>query len=60
MGRLPQYDQEDARGRDLAPPYSRFPDLHTPEEGPTGSAGNLCFLWKDGSIGPGHEVFNAF
>ena len=36
-------------------------DLHGPEDGRlTPNIGNLCFINKDGSMRPYHEVFNQF
>jgi hypothetical protein len=39
---------------------SRVADLHDPEDGPVGGPGNLAFVAKDGTLRPGHEVFNEF
>ena len=40
--------------------YSKVADLHGPEDGPVGGPGNLAFIQKDGTLRPGHEVFNQF
>lgn len=40
--------------------HSLVADAHRPEYGPVGNAGNLSFIEADGSLRPGHEVFNAF
>ena len=40
--------------------YSRVADLHNAEDGPTGEPGNLCFICKDGSVRPGHDIFNEY
>jgi hypothetical protein len=40
--------------------YSKVADLHDPEDGPVGGPGNLAFIQKDGTIRPGHEIFNEF
>ena len=41
--------------------YCGCADLHGPEDGRlTPNIGNLCFINKDGSMRPYHEVFNEF
>ncbi|MDA0991370.1 MAG: hypothetical protein O3A51_11545, partial [Verrucomicrobia bacterium] len=35
-------------------------DAHRPEYGPLGAPGNLAFIEADGSLRPGHDVFNEF
>jgi len=40
--------------------HSLAADLHLPEFGPTGSAGSCAFISADGSVRPGHEVFNEY
>ncbi len=40
--------------------HSLIADAHRPEFGPLGSPGNLAFIEADGSLRPGHEVFNEF
>lgn len=40
--------------------HSLIADAHRPEYGPLGNAGNLAFIEADGSLRPGHEVFNDF
>jgi endo-1,4-beta-mannosidase len=40
--------------------HSLIPDTHRPEYGPVGWPGNLAFIEADGSLRPGHEVFNKF
>lgn len=40
--------------------HSLIADAHRPEFGPLGSPGNLAFIEADGSLRPGHSVFNEF
>jgi hypothetical protein len=40
--------------------HSLIADAHRPEFGPTTMPGNLAFVEADGSLRPGHEVFNEF
>ena len=40
--------------------HSLIADAHRPEYGPMGSPMNLSFIEADGSLRPGHEVFNDF
>ena len=40
--------------------HSLIADAHRPEFGPVGGPGNLAFLEADGSLRPGHGVFNEF
>lgn len=40
--------------------HSLIADAHRPEFGPLGSPGNLSFIEADGSLRPGHKVFNDF
>jgi hypothetical protein len=40
--------------------HSLIADAHRPEFGPLGSPGNLSFIEADGSLRPGHEVWNEF
>jgi len=40
--------------------HSLIADAHRPEFGPVGAPGNLSFIEADGSLRPGHEVFNDF
>lgn len=40
--------------------HSRVADAHGPEYGPVGDPGNLAFINADGSLRPGHGVFNDF
>ena len=40
--------------------HSLIADAHRPEFGPLGFPGNLAFIEADGSLRPGHEVFNEF
>lgn len=40
--------------------HSLIADAHRPEFGPTGRPGNLAFIEADGSLRPGHGVFNEF
>lgn len=40
--------------------FSRIADAHGPESGPVGSPENLSFIRADGSLRPGHEIFNEF
>jgi cellulase (glycosyl hydrolase family 5) len=40
--------------------HSGVADLHRPEYGPVGVPANLSFIEKDGSLRPGHDVFNEF
>jgi len=40
--------------------HSGVADLHRPEFGPLDVPGNLSFIEKDGSLRPGHDVFNEF
>lgn len=40
--------------------HSLIADAHRPEFGPTGGPGNLAFIEADGSLRPGHEVYNEF
>ncbi len=40
--------------------YSKVADLHYEEDGPVGWPGNLAFIEKDGTLRPGHGIFNEF
>jgi len=40
--------------------HSLIADAHRPEFGPVGGPGNLAFIEADGTLRPGHEVFNEF
>lgn len=40
--------------------HSLIADAHRPEFGPLSSPGNLAFIEADGSLRPGHGVFNEF
>jgi hypothetical protein len=40
--------------------HSLIADSHRPEYGPLSSPGNLAFIEADGSLRPGHGVFNDF
>lgn len=40
--------------------HSLIADAHRPEFGPVGAPGNLAFIEADGTLRPGHEVFNDF
>ncbi len=40
--------------------FSRIADAHGPEGGPVGGPKNLAFIRADGSLRPGHDVFNEF
>lgn len=40
--------------------HSLIADAHRPEYGPVGHPGNLAFIEADGSLRPGHAVFNEF
>jgi len=40
--------------------HSLIADAHRPEFGPVGYPGNLAFIEADGSLRPGHEIFNEF
>ena len=40
--------------------HSLIADAHRPEFAPYGAPGNLSFIEKDGSLRPGHEIFNEF
>lgn len=40
--------------------HSLIADAHRPEYGPVGFPGYLAFIEADGSLRPGHEVFNEF
>lgn len=40
--------------------HSLIADAHRPEFGPVGDPQNLAFIEADGSLRPGHEVFNEF
>lgn len=40
--------------------HSLIADAHRPAFGPLSAPGNLAFLEADGSLRPGHEVFNAY
>lgn len=40
--------------------HSLIADAHRPEFGPVDSPGNLSFIEADGSLRPGHDVFNEF
>jgi endo-1,4-beta-mannosidase len=40
--------------------HSLIADAHRPEYGPMDHAGNLSFIEADGSLRPGHGVFNDF
>ena len=42
-------------------PLGKCFDLHDPCDGRvTPNIGNLCFINKDGSVRPYHEIFNEF
>lgn len=40
--------------------HSLIADAHRPEFGPVGGPGNLSFIEADGSLRPGHEIYNEF
>lgn len=40
--------------------HSLIADAHRPEFGPLGGPGNLAFIEADGSLRPGHDVYNEF
>lgn len=40
--------------------HSLIADAHRPEFGPVGGPGNLAFIEADGTLRPGHDVFNEF
>jgi len=40
--------------------HSLIADAHRPEFGPVGIPGNLAFIEADGTLRPGHDLFNAF
>ncbi len=40
--------------------HSLIADAHRPQFGPNGGASSLAFIEADGSLRPGHEVFNEF
>ena len=40
--------------------HSLIADAHRSEFGPLGGPGNLSFIESDGSLRPGHEVYNEF
>jgi hypothetical protein len=40
--------------------HSLIADAHRPAFGPVGDPGNLAFIEAEGTLRPGHEVFNAF
>jgi hypothetical protein len=40
--------------------HSLVADLHLPEYGPVGGAGDLRFINADGSLRKGHDVYNQF
>lgn len=40
--------------------HSLIADAHRPEFGPVSMPGNLAFIEADGSLRPGHDVFNEF
>jgi hypothetical protein len=40
--------------------HSLIADAHRPEFGPLGRPGNLSFIEADGSLRPGHEIYNDF
>lgn len=40
--------------------HSLIADAHRPEFGPLSAPGNLAFIEADGSLRPGHAVFNEF
>ncbi len=40
--------------------HSLIADAHRPEFGPLSTPGNMAFIEADGSLRPGHEVFNEF
>ena len=40
--------------------HSLIADAHRPEFGPLSDPGNLAFIEADGSLRPGHEIFNAY
>lgn len=39
---------------------SRVADLHRPQYGPVGDPGYMAFVQMDGSLRPGHEIYNEF
>jgi hypothetical protein len=40
--------------------FSLIADAHGADSGPVGSPGNLSFIQKDGTLRPGHEIFNDY
>jgi hypothetical protein len=40
--------------------HSLIADAHRPEFGPLSEPGNLSFIEADGTLRPGHDVFNEF
>jgi hypothetical protein len=40
--------------------HSLVADAHRPEYGPLSAPGNLAFIEADGTLRPGHEIFNEF
>ena len=40
--------------------HSLIADAHRPEFGPVGGPGNLAFIEANGTLRPGHEVFNNY
>ena len=40
--------------------HSLVADAHRPEFGPLSAPGNLSFIETDGTLRPGHEIYNAF
>ncbi|MGD0093657.1 MAG: hypothetical protein ABSE73_27420 [Planctomycetota bacterium] len=40
--------------------HSLIADAHRPEFGPLSGPGNLAFIEADGTLRPGHEIFNEF
>ena len=40
--------------------HSQIADAHRAEFGPVGHPGNLSFIEADGTLRPGHEVFNDY
>ncbi len=40
--------------------HSLIADAHRQEYGPVGDPGNLMFIEADGSLRPGHDIFNQF
>jgi len=40
--------------------HSGIADAHRPQHGPVGGPGNLLFIEADGSLRPGHEIYNEF